>query len=242
MRDLQYVIGDCFSGGGVSRCYNSYNNLRENSNTKYFIIPIKDSFNIPVFALSALKGDTDSIVAQLQDLQVRTTYKSLDTGIRDTISFNFKYNKLAKLPTKVGEPTYYGTYGAIFDKDFTPIAMIMWEMEKKYSTSEESSYPFKYKFVKPILRVSPIVFINRSNTVERYIINKIIPAALEKDIVYAPNNRDSRFISTYNGLHLKVEISYFSDFTLRKVNVPSISTTNENLLEVALDNIEEIVE
>lgn len=244
MRDLQYIIHNCFEDIYHNRCYTPISRPDANGKSAYLVVPIKNSFELPIFALRALKPDVDYLAITMQDIGSRTSYKSLDSGTRDILTLDFKNNRLTKLPTKAGEPIYYGTYGAIFDKDFMPMIMVLWQMQKEAVEDKEYPYAYKYKFVQPILRVNPKVFINRSNSVERYIINKIISSAVENYSVERPRTSEKFFDESncYSSFKMRVEIGNFPDAILKKPDVPSISTTNEELLKTALDNIEEIME
>jgi len=245
MRDLQFIIHNCFEDTYHTRCYAPPYPDYPNGKLANLIVPIEDSFEMPVFALRALKPDVNYIVADLQDIGNRTEYKSLDTGVRDILTTDFVNNRLVELNTKVGEPKYYGTYGAIFDKDFNLTMAILWKMQR-YIVEDNEKYPYKfrYKFVEPILRVNPQVFINRSNSVERYIINKILSSAVLNYSIDRP--RLSKIYvddsNPYSIFRLKVEIGTFPSFYIKKPDVPSISTTNEELLKAAFDNIEDIIE
>lgn len=243
MRDLQDIIHDCFGDSGHTRKYGSNREPSTKGKEAYLVIPVKDTFELPVFAIKALKPDIDYMAISLQDVGVKTSYKSLDSGTRDILTMDFPNNRLVELPKKAGEQTYYGTYGAIFDKNFCPMMMILWEMKR--IVSDEINYPYahKYQFVKPILRVSPHVFINKGTTVERYIINKIVSSAVQNFNVYRPSGL-GRFLETtnYTAYQMKVEIGGFQSMYLKRPDVPSISTTNEKLLKVVLGNIEETVE
>lgn len=240
MRDLQYIISDCFQSNDSNY---GFSNRRYTSNIDdsivYMEVPIdNEDFEIPVFAVGQLNQqyvDTELVIT-LKYIGIRTTYKALDTGLRDIMTTNFDNNRFIKIPVKEGEPIYYGTYGAIFDKDFKPVAMLMWEIRKVYD--EEGN--FKYKFVKPILRVCPSVFINKSNSVERYIINKLIPAALGNHYIYRPDISGTLNDEQYRYI-LNVDIGEFS-FKMKKPAIPTISTTNGKLLKVALDNLDELVQ
>lgn len=240
MRDLQYILRDCFQYGYRDTYGNATNNPGIEDNITYMEIPVSDdNFEIPVFALNQLRQvHTDSLlVVRLKYVNAITTYKALDTGVRDILHKDFENCRLIKIPTKPQEPIYYGTYGAIFDKDFKPVVMLMWEISKVKDEESET----KYKFIRPILRIHPSVFINRGNSVERYIINKLIPAALGNTCIYSPSTNRAFIQNDVYRFNLHVEISNFT-FNLKKPSVPTISTTNEDLLKVALDNLDELVQ
>lgn len=240
MRDLQYILSDCFQYGYRDNYASLTCNPNVEESISYMDIPISnEDFEIPVFALGKLNQVyTDSLlVVELKYARAITTYKALDTGVRDILHKDFKNCRLIKIPTKPQEPIYYGTYGAIFDKDFKPVVMLMWEVNKVKDEEGET----KYKFIRPILRVHPSVFIHRGNSIERYIINKLIPAALGNTYIYSPYASRAFIDTSVNRFSLHVEINDFT-FNIRKPGIPTISTTNEDLLKVALDNLNELVQ
>ena len=118
--------------------------------------------------------------------------------------------------------------------------MLSWELKKIYRDDEQD--PFRYKFISPILRVAPEVFINKSNTVERFIINQILPTALSITYLSSPIfHRSMIYESNSGNCKVKVLIEKIP-FIIKETDVPSISTTNEELLGTALNYIDEIVE
>ena len=120
--------------------------------------------------------------------------------------------------------------------------MLSWELKKIYRDDEQD--PFRYKFIRPILRVAPEVFINKSNTVERFIINQIIPTALSVIYLSSPIfHRSMLYESNSSNCDTKVKVLIEKiPFIIKETDVPSISTTNEELLGTALNYIDEIVE
>lgn len=245
-RDLSYI---------VERCYKDYNNTycdlsTDNADNKYanLVIPMdKDVFEVPVFALQAFNNDVlrehprsiDAIVVNLHYTGYRSSYKSLDAAIRNTLNAVLtNAHNIVRLPHDFNEPVYYCLGGSIFDKDYNPIMMMTWVIEKDYSDGEEGM--LRYKFVRPQLRIAPETFIYRASAVERYIVNKIAPKALQLrygvDSPYMGSNFNQQGIC--GDVKLIVEKM---PFALRSADVPSVSTTNEELVRVALDNIEELM-
>lgn len=152
----------------------------------------------------------------------------------------FNRARLVKIPLDTqGENYYYGTCGAIFNKNLMPVMIMSWRIEKVQQDNPDKS--FVYKFTQPILRVSPSVFTVKADSLTRYIINQIIPNALRNRYDAPHIYSNPLFPSTYESFNIKVDIDEFP-FTLQKVNAPSVSTTNEELLNVALANIDEIAE
>lgn len=250
MRDLKTAISYCFECIAADS-YSISRSISFTDKSSYMLIPVTgDNIEIPTMAMYSLptlenkilqKEPIDALVVNLNNNGGYSTFKSVSASIRDAFTVLYKNAHLRKLVT-VGDPekTYYGTYGAIFDENFKPIVMLSWELKKIYRDDEQD--PFRYKFISPILRVAPEVFINKSNTVERFIINQILPTALSITYLSSPIfHRSMIYESNSGNCKVKVLIEKIP-FIIKETDVPSISTTNEELLGTALNYIDEIVE
>lgn len=247
MRDLKYIIQRCFEGYLQDSIY--FNTDTVIRNFQYMSIPIfKDVFELPVFMIGKLSNcnlpvtsdEVDSFTACLNYIGTESSFKTLSSKIRAILINVFNRARLVKIPLDTqGENYYYGTCGAIFNKNLMPVMIMSWRIEKVQQDNPDKS--FVYKFTQPILRVSPSVFTVKADSLTRYIINQIIPNALRNRYNAPHIYRNSLFLSTYESFSIKVDIGEFP-FTLQKVNAPSVSTTNEELLNVALANIDEIAE
>lgn len=250
MRDLKTAISYCFECI-TADSYSISRSISFTDKSSYMLIPVTgDNIEIPTMAMYSLptlenkilqKEPIDALVVNLNNNGGYSSFKSVSASIRDAFTVLYKNAHLRKLVT-VGDPekTYYGTYGAIFDENFKPIVMLSWELKKIYRDDDQD--PFRYKFIRPILRVAPEVFINKSNTVERFIINQIIPTALSVTYLSSPIfHRSMVYESNSGNCKVKVLIEKIP-FIIRETDVPSISTTNEELLGTALNYIDEIVE
>lgn len=209
----------------------------------YIELPTMVTYSLPTIGEKILKKEPiDALVANLNNTGGYSPYKSVEACIKDIFSVSYETCRLRKLTNiKDSEKLYYGTYGAIFDECFKPIVMLSWELKKVYRDDEQN--PFRYQFFKPILRVAPEVFINKSNAVERFITNKIVPTALSISNIYCPFIGLNRGfdMNTNSNLRIKVLIED-CPFIIKEVDVPSISTTNEELLRTALNHIDELIE
>lgn len=250
MRDLKTAISYCFECVAADS-YSISRSISFTDKSSYMLIPVTgDNIEIPTMAMFSLptlenkilqKDPIDALAVNLNNNGGYSSFKSVSASIRDAFTVLYKNAHLRKLVT-VGDPekTYYGTYGAIFDENFKPIVMLSWELKKIYRDDEQDS--FRYKFIRPILRIAPEVFINKSNTVERFIINQIIPTALSVTYLSSPIfHRSMVYESNSGNCKVKVLIEKIP-FIIRETDVPSISTTNEELLSTALNYIDEIVE
>lgn len=208
---------------------------------KYMTIFIdKDKFEVPTFALYALNKISalfGSIVAKLRYVGTNSRYKTINASLRNGLSYNYKNIFLYKLPS-VGDPerTYYVTQGCIFDEELNPIMVLTWEIERE--PHKDLPKTFMYSFIKPVLRVVPEVVIYKANALERYIVNKIIPTVLNSPYISSPRIGNELF---KEGCIDKPKVIIDSiPFTVKSTSTPSISTTNEELMKVALDNLEEL--
>nr|DAE12440.1 MAG TPA: hypothetical protein [CrAss-like virus sp. ctjK323] len=250
MRDLRTALSYCFECVAANT-YSISRSISFTDKSSYMLIPVTgDNIEIPTMAMFSLptlenkilqKEPIDALAVNLNNNGGYSPFKSVSASIRDAFTVLYKNAHLRKLVT-VGDPekTYYGTYGAIFDENFKPIVMLSWELKKIYRDNEQD--PFRYKFIRPILRVAPEVFINKSNTVERFIINQIIPTALSITYLSSPIfHRSMIYESNSGNCKVKVLIEKIP-FIIKETDVPSISTTNEELLDTALNYIDEIIE
>lgn len=250
MRDLRTALSYCFECVAADT-YSISRSISFTDKSSYMLIPVTgDSIEIPTMTMYSLptlknkilqKEPIDALVVNLNNNGGYSSFKSVSASIRDAFTVLYKNAHLRKLVT-VGDPekTYYGTYGAIFDENFKPIVMLSWELKKIYRDDNQDS--FRYKFIRPILRVAPEVFINKSNTVERFIINQIIPTALSITYLSSPIfHRSMIYESNSGNCKVKVLIEKIP-YIIKETDVPSISTTNEELLGTALNYIDEIIE
>lgn len=212
------------------------------SDTAYIEIPITfPTFEVPVFAIDrfdmALRNGYDSqkaIVAKLSAGTLESRYTSISRAMQDIIRGKYDTHALIPVTAKQGndEIHYFATHGAVFDRNLKALAMFTWLIEW-HKDDEESSF----KLVRPILRVSPDCYLEKANQMEKLIANKMINTVLSRTVDY-PNT-----VQIANELCLqevKVEICN-SPFHIRKADVPSISTTTEELLSTAAEYLDEII-
>ena len=247
-------VEDIFSGYNFGTSYYLRDSYR--SDSKYMEIPINDSvFEIPTFALNCLLDQAtnrspnlpDAIVVKLDTLGKIPRYKSLDRFMQDVMLAEFMDSRLIKLNVKNGDDflEFYGTQGAVFNRDFEPLMICLWQMERERLSPEDargnSGCLCRYKALKPIVRINPEVVLNKSNPMERWIAGKMLTNSLKAHIRM---NHILHSLVTYDAdlpLHPVVEICE-SPFIIRETDTPSVSTTNEQLLQVAIDHIEEIMQ
>lgn len=246
MEDLAQIIVNSFEN---SSTHAGYAQTECNSTESWhMIIPITaNTFEIPVFALDTFgripltdPNPMDCMVFQVKSSPLKSTYKTLNPAIKEVLNNKAFAGRLAQLPRKNEEPPYYGNHGILFDAHFTPIVMMTWEVSKFFDTESNRD---RFRFVQPILRVAPYIVTNKDDSIQRFITNRIIPAALYYKIHIPITVWDGNFKREGNNVlfPVKVIIDRFP-FPMKKVSAPSISTTDEELRQVALNNIDELLQ
>lgn len=247
MENLQSILSMCFHSISYSR---SVRTSGWNNGDAFMTIPLQgNTVCVPVFALPALtKIDQEAFnPTQQENIAVRlgtdsaiaATYKSLDAKVRYALQRSYKAG-MCRIDISVTE-YYYGIFGSIFDKNLNPIMMLMWEIER-FVTDDENPEP-KFRFKRPVVQVLPSV-LQKRDAMERYIVNQVLAKALALDgNVHPPyGDLNSHFDRIYNSyFSVRAVIDKF-DFKVTRIDKPSISTTNKELLDIALDNLEEIVQ
>lgn len=210
---------------------------------KFINIPINDTnIEIPTIGIPILntllyksKEEYDkigNIVFPLSKKKGSIYYKTLTPNIYYVLRRSFYNGEVVKFME--GDNVYYGTTGTLLDKDFNPLMICTW----KLNILEYTDTKVVVEYAEPIIRVNNTVFTKNTLKVHRFIMNKFIPEALKMRI--APydswNNRIER---QYILKTPRVIIGNFP-FKICTVEKPTINTNNEDLLKVAIDNIDDM--
>lgn len=246
MNSLDVTLQDCFRGHcSYHHCGWNAQLPVEGRKAAQMIIPIKDGqvFEIPTFALGDIGHtqdflESDALVVNLERTGIKPRYKSLDARIRDGFTINFNTCKLWCLGLE-GSPErmYYITQGAIFDWNLNPIMMLTWQVEMRHEEDGSTTL----NLVKPVMRVVPHLFVDKTDAVQRYICGKMLTTALGMGILYRLwiSGCPSWLKIGEGPYRVKVEIDYMP-FSLKAVEAPWVSTTNYELRNIALDHMEEV--
>lgn len=232
MASLISIIRSCYEDPHTSR--SSTTNRTYNDKNAYMEIPIdKDSFEMPTFAFSSMRyafvqqSECKAIVANLCDFGYRVSYKSLDANIRAVLDSSFPQKNLLKIVA--GDKPYYITQGIILDEDFNILLLMTWEVHRNANADSP------YHLTRPVMRVNPMVYRDKNNSMYRYIINKIVTSAVQIPRVY-----DNMF--EYNNYYTIKIIVDTIPFNITYTEAPSISTTNKELLDIAVAYSEELLQ
>lgn len=246
MFSLRTVISRCFAGLHHSQ-YRGNAFLWQERKSRYITIPLDtEEIELPLFVVNALHTtiyqnnninlDSANLVVEIHTSSKCGTYKTIDANIRQIIGASF-INSLTKITLKDSSTVYYGTYGALFDKDLNPLMMLIWKVKKTPLDNLMEGSREWFTPIRPIIRVSPRIA-QKENSMERYIFNKIITEGL------ALNNfegiySDIFYYSPQKTFSTQVIIDEFP-FLISDPATPSISTTNKELIDTALAYIDDM--
>lgn len=235
---LEYVFR------GIGGRYYNYSSANPIGNA-CMTIPMKNTIiELPVlmlYELPKMPFIPDAFVANLNYIGLADLYKTLSSNVKAALTARFSGKRLFKITlSDKSSNVYYGTFGAIFDENFHPIMMLSWKM---YKIPIDKDIPDKVilRPVNPILRIHPSVFINKNDSMKRFIANKIFPTALELAIHAPYAQLPYLTFTSYNRLYSVQVIVDKMPFEVKEPSLPSISTTNKSLINVALDNLDEII-
>lgn len=245
MISLRAIIDRCFQGMEYVK-FRGTELLTYNRKSVYMTVPINEEYlEIPVFAVKGLENivhshdidlESDSLAIELHTSQDAGGYATLDSNIRKIIGTNFS-NRLSKLSIKENSDTfYYGTYGALFDKDLNPVMMLVWKVRKRPVSTLENGDTRLFIPIKPIIRVSPEV-VQKRNSMERYIFNRIITEGLALTRLEGMYTNVFKYTSELFSTQVIIDKM---PFRVSPSAIPSISTTNEELIGTALEYIDEM--
>lgn len=258
MADLNYFVRRMFEY--PDEAYGRYvrhtadASLDANLQIRYMEVQInKDSFEVPLMLVKSFvnivgegkDAETEAITAVLNDIGYYVDYKTSERCFKDVIQQNFPSSRLVRMQFQQKNEflTYYGTRGAVFDKDFNPLMICTWEVKRTVNERSDGSTVFEYELVRPVMHIVNWVFVDKKGLMEKFISNKLttmlVNEALTPPSRYSLTSRVKS--SPLRPGPARIVIDSFP-FNFRDVAVPSISTTNEKLLQTAIDHLDEIVQ
>ena len=247
MLSLRTIISRCFAGIYHSQ-YRGNAFLWQERKSRYLTIPFDtEEIELPLFVVNALhttiypKGnninlDSDNLVVAMHTSSKCGTYKTMDSNIRLIMGTSFT-NSLMKITLKDSSTVYYGTYGALFDKDLNPLMMLIWKVKRIPLDNLKEGSKEWFIPIRPIIRVSPKI-IQKENSMERYIFNKIITEGLALTNLEGICSAIFHY-SPQKTFSTQVIIDEFP-FLISDPVTPSISTTNKELIDTALTYIDDM--
>lgn len=163
--------------------------------------------------VASISKDADVIVAPFLYGGFPPGYSTFDTNIKYMLCSTWDHQLI---PFSVDDKRYYIVNGGILDRNLKAKALCSWEVVLRDNSSE--LYPLIK--IKPVLRISPECF-EKKDTIEKFIAGRLFSQATTAVIPLDGDN-----------YRIKIIIDDIP-FKVKKPDVPSVYTTNEELFELA---------
>lgn len=194
---------------------------------KFWVLPYKDrEIELPIclitnFTTELPQKDTN-IVIPLYKIQYGEPYASGSTVLSHLFDNNFVQGGVAPLYCykENNQCFHYGTFGAVFDEDFTPEFICSWQIHIGDNN--------RLNLVTPIIRFSPSLF-QKKDSISTTLCNTVFKNVIGKKV----RNSETCY---YQNLKVIIEDWPYPLLTPKK---PDINTTDEELKQILLDNVGE---
>ena len=218
-----------------------------NAFNRLFVIDVSsDEIEVPVFARYVVESvvrdklefphtiHTSKIVIPMyvnSHTQSRRTADSIVVEFFSRVNFN---QRLQKVITNKGE-VYYGSKGIILDKDFNILLLCTLACRRmEYRGRQVMSY------YKPIIHVSPQVFLKGEGLIDKSILKKIIPFYLSQNICQTCTNPD--FVSDIpEGTKPQILIDDVSKLIENPVKPTPQKYSDDVLNQILADNADDVL-
>lgn len=238
--------------GNTDRAINNVTNIEttlDNHNVfnRLFVIDVSsDEIEIPVFAKSAVESvvrdklefpyvsHVNKIIIPMYVNTYTQSRRTADSIVREFFS-GVNFNKrLQKVITNKGE-VYYGSKGIILDKDFNILFLCTLACRRtEYGGRQVMSY------YKPIIHVSPQVFLRSECLIEKSILKKIIPFYISQNI--DPVWADTDFFSDIpEGTKPQILIDDVSKLIESPVKPTPQKCSDDVLNQILADNADDVL-
>lgn len=246
-RNINDLVHDLFYGRTQYAYHSDPHDDKLKEEYTYMEIPInKSEFEIPLFALDSFNSiyskenntTIEAIVAFLKTVHKTPGYKTLNRNMMDVLLESLDQTLIkVSVDYNGSERPYFVTKGAVFDSHFKPLLLCSWNISRGKACNGYATCLVEY----PIIRISPDCYLHQNDNMQKFICKRFINASLSTclnlqncTINTSLNARDRTAFKTP-----KVEIGEFP-FTIKIVSTPSISTTNETLMNILKEHLDEI--
>lgn len=218
-----------------------------NAFNRLFVIDVSsDEIEVPVFAKSAVESvvrdklefpyvsHVNKIIIPMYVNTYTQLRRTADCIVREFFS-GLNFNKrLQKIITNKGE-VYYGNKGIILDKDFNILLLCTLACRRmEYRDRQVMSY------YKPIIHVSPQVFLRSEGLIEKSILKKIIPFYVSQNI--DPIWTNPGFVNDIpEGTKPQILIDDVSKLTENPVKPTPQKCSDDVLNQILADNADDVL-
>ena len=254
---MGYTIAHMYSQTGTISTYyeGGPSNINyENNNVFPLFFKVKacgDKIELPIFGKTAVQNKiissllagyrSDIVIPFVRYNEDSTTFRSADTLIRYLIETSSNQKNMYHSAKTNKDEIYYGANGLLFDKDMNLLFMSLIECDIEGNV-------IKYKKVKVFIH--PLVFYS-DGTVEKCLINKVIPFSLKEGVtVYGGfadnfvqnlvNYNDPNNYFTYHKAVPEIVVADVKDKFFYKPVLSSSTFSNEDVNEYLKRNLDDI--
>lgn len=217
----------------------------------YLEIPLNDNiFEVPVVAIEtfrdmALKGhdNIDALSIILYNDGRKAVYVTPDRNMREILASNWQHNHLVCIKVSQNDNTiiYYGGNGMLLTKDLDVIMMLSWQLKRTLYIDKDNNLTIKYKVLRPILRIDPDCY-NNSDPMLKWCTNKLFKTGLAEKVFFSCSQETTRIFRPNSNVIMSPSIVIEkSPFNIKTPDMPDVLTTREEILQPAIDHIEDLV-
>jgi len=208
-------------------------------------------FEVPLFYMpwftkhlqDVCHADTENLhlVAPLLAFDNRyVRYKTIPSILaKQVFQSEFHKDGLLKIAVPNSDVVYYGTHGAVFDSGMHPIFIASWKIRRKDKPSLDNTFS-QLVLQNPVIRISPQCYLERNDGVQSFIANKLLKTFLESKVPI-PCFYTMPYLDKEDSFYRDVQVILEnSPFNITSVPNPSVSTTQQELRDVVIDNIQDL--
>ena len=219
---------------------------KHNAFNRLFVIDVSsDEIEVPVFAKPAVESvisvklqfphatHTSKIVIPMYVNTYNQQRRTADSIVSAFFRVDFN-QRLQKVTTNKGE-VYYGGRGIILDKDFNILLLCTIACKKiEYGDRQVMSY------YKPIIHVSPQVFLRGEGLIDKTILKKIIPFYVSHNISIVSDRTYFRN-DIPEGTKPQILIDDVSKFIENPVKPTPQKCSDDVLNQILADNVDDVL-
>ena len=239
LRNNDAIVGNVSNTETTLDNHNAFNRL--------FVIDVSsDEIEVPVFARSAVESvvrgklefpyitHTSKIVIPMYVNTYNQSRRTADSIINDFFSRTNFNQRLQKVTTNKGE-VYYGGKGIILDKDFNILFLCTIVCRRMEHRGRQVM-----SYYKPVIHVSPQVFLRDDSLINKSILKKVIP-------FYVSHNIDSVNTHAYfrsdipEGTKPQILIDDVSKFIENPAKPTPQKCSDDVLNQILADNADDVL-
>lgn len=208
---------------------------------KFLVIDTsKEEFELPTIVLSRMSNlllnedpnVTPKYAFPLYVGQTGTRFRTADSLIRSSMSCVSYSNRLTEFVQISTHDKYYGGKGILFDKNFNLLLICTYR-------SSLTVEPKEIKLKEKIVHISPRVFLDSNNFINKNIVKKLLPYLLESNIRVICGDR---YLNDLSGRSKpKILIDDYPDLISSPKLVPQDTPISDTLNVLLLEHIEDLV-